>query len=474
MSTTSDPPLADEATTAPTVAESGPYDDGADIFPLPLVPFERYMVADDRPGYPMTFFIRIEVEGTPDRAAMDAAFAEALGRHSLLTARLTRRGLQRFWVPGDGPPPTLRWDFSADEPALPVGEWIDLKQSVGIRGYVHQSAGRARVVVTFHHAVCDGIGGLRFMGDLLACYGRRTAAPGQMPTLLPITQANLPYRGQFDITTPVPVPYWTVVKSTLFESWRVISRRPQVLMNANRPKAADRQLPPLMPLEELDAETYRRLIARATELGVTANDILLRDMFLCARDWNETRGGRKSRGWLRIIMPTSLRGKRDARMPATNTLGYALVTRHTDDCRDPGQLLTDIATDTEAIRTWSMGALFVEAIRVAGKVPGLIWLGARLGRRFSTLVLSNLGDPSRRFRARFPRVDGEVQAGNLIVKSIYGAPPVRPGTRAALALLSYADKLLIALHADRRWFSADDAREFLTMYRRRLEESAGL
>jgi hypothetical protein len=55
---------------------------------------------------------------------------------------------------------------------------------------------------------------------------------------------------------------------------------------------------------------------------------------------------------------------------------------------------------------------------------------------------------------------------------MFGAPPVRPGTRAALALFSYADKLAIALHPDRRWFSADDARELLAMYRRRLEQSA--
>ena len=74
---------------------------------------------------------------------MDAAFAEALDRHPLLTARLTRRGTRRFWVPGDGPLPVLRWETSADEPPLPVGERIDLRRSAGIRGYVHRAEGRA-------------------------------------------------------------------------------------------------------------------------------------------------------------------------------------------------------------------------------------------------------------------------------------------------------------------------------------------
>ena len=34
------------------------------LFPLPLTVFERYMVADDRVGYPMTFGIVVELDGS--------------------------------------------------------------------------------------------------------------------------------------------------------------------------------------------------------------------------------------------------------------------------------------------------------------------------------------------------------------------------------------------------------------------------
>jgi hypothetical protein len=437
-----------------------------------LAPFERYMVADDRPGYPMTFFIRVALEGTPDRQAMDAAFADTLKRHPLLTSRLQRRGTRLCWVAAPGPRPELHWDFSDTEPPLPVGAPIDLRRGVGLRGYVHSHGGKAVVVVSFHHAACDGIGGFRFVGDLLAHYGRRTASGGKMPKLLPIETANLAYRGMFDIRLPIPITHWVALKATVREIWKVVSRPPQVLCNQDRPSAAARKARPTMPVEYLSPETYGDLCVRAGEQGATVNDVLMRDMFLAIREWNETRGGRRRGGWLRITMPTSLRGKRDSRMPAANTLGYALVTRHTDACDDPARLLAGVAADTEFIRTWSLGAMFVDMLRVAGRVPGLMWLGTRLGRRYSTLVLSNLGDPSRRFRARFPRVDGEIVAGDVTVKDMYGAPPIRPGTRAALALFSYADKLAIALHPDPRWFSPEDARQFLSMYRRRLERSA--
>lgn len=473
MTATSDAPGADNSIERGTTANALTQSDAADVFPLPLVPFERYMLADDRPAYPMTFFIRVELEGTLDKQAMDAAFVDALRRHPLLTARLARRGAGLCWVPADGAPPRLRWECSATQPALPVGQPIDLKHDVGIDGFVHTSGRKLSVIVSFHHAACDGIGGFRFVGDLLAYYGRRTASKENIPTLLPINAANLPFRGMFDIQTAEAVSAWDVFKSTIREGWKVMSRRPLPLMNRNRPRGEARKKRATMPVAVLETEMYRRFCERAAELGVTANDLLLRDMFLTAHNWNESRGGHGTRGWLRINMPTTLRGKRDSRMPAANVLGYALVTRHTDECGDPSRLLMDIAADTEAIRTWSLGALFVEAIRHADRVPGLLAVGARISRRFSTLVLSNLGDPSRRFRARFPRSDGEIQAGNLTVKSMVGIPPIRPGTRSALALFNYAGKLAIALHPDPRWFSAEDAREFLSLYRRRLEESAG-
>ena len=58
------------------------------LFSLPLIPFERYMLVDDRPGYPMSFVFVVELAGTPDRTALEAAFQAALARHPLLSARL--------------------------------------------------------------------------------------------------------------------------------------------------------------------------------------------------------------------------------------------------------------------------------------------------------------------------------------------------------------------------------------------------
>ena len=38
------------------------------VFPLPLTAFERYMMADERPGHPMTAVFRVLLDGIPEYA----------------------------------------------------------------------------------------------------------------------------------------------------------------------------------------------------------------------------------------------------------------------------------------------------------------------------------------------------------------------------------------------------------------------
>lgn len=442
------------------------------LFPLRLVPFERYMLADDRLAYPMTFLVQVGLQGAPDRESMEGAFAQALARHPLLGARLTRCCGARHWALADGPPAVLRWYDGPAASDFGPGRRIDLRAAAPVAGEIWSEGDTATLLLWFHHAACDGIGAMRFLGDLLAFYGLRTAPADRRPTLLPMDPAGLAYRGIFDTRPPVPVTRWEASKGMVREVWKVLSRRPRVLQGPRRPTGSSEAEKRKLVTTTLPEQVYLRYSHEASALGSTANDVLLRDMFLTVEAWNRRWGVRRQDGWLRINMPTALRGKRDVRMPATNVLGYALITHHTRECRDPTRLLREIARETEAIRTWSLGAMFVEAIRMVDRVPGALWLGTRLSRRYATVVLSNLGDPTRRFRARFPRVGKEIQAGNLLVKSIFGAPPVRPGTRAALALFNYADRLTIALNADPQWLGASAAHDFLTSYEQQLRETA--
>ena len=58
------------------------------MFPLPLTVFENYLRLDDRPAYPMTIPVEIELQGEVLPAAFEAAWEEAIQRHPLFSCLL--------------------------------------------------------------------------------------------------------------------------------------------------------------------------------------------------------------------------------------------------------------------------------------------------------------------------------------------------------------------------------------------------
>ena len=80
---------------------------------------------------------------------------------------------------------------------------------------------------------------------------------------------------------------------------------------------------------------------------------------------------------------------------------------------------------------------------------------------FSTAVLSNVGDPTRRFQSRFPRDAGRLVAGNLCLTRMQGVTPLRPGTRASFFVNSYANELTISARFDPLLFHPAETGMFL-------------
>ncbi len=67
----------------------------AALFPLRLTTFERYMLWDDRPEYPMVFAFRLKLSGELHRAVFESSLDEALSRHPLLRALVKSSVAQR-------------------------------------------------------------------------------------------------------------------------------------------------------------------------------------------------------------------------------------------------------------------------------------------------------------------------------------------------------------------------------------------
>jgi hypothetical protein len=91
----------------------------------------------------------------------------------------------------------------------------------------------------------------------------------------------------------------------------------------------------------------------------------------------------------------------------------------------------------------------------------------------STAVLTNVGDPCRRFTVRFPRDGAVIRVGNLRVTHFGGVPPLRRKTNASLGVNTYAGRLTLNLQMTPERFRWADVRRFLSVYVDKLSRELG-
>ena len=82
-------------------------------------------------------------------------------------------------------------------------------------------------------------------------------------------------------------------------------------------------------------------------------------------------------------------------------------------------------------------------------------------RCHATAVFTNIGDPTRRFVARFPRDKARLVVGDLILDSITSIGPIRPNTRAVFSINTYANRVTMSARCDPQYLSPTDAAELL-------------
>ena len=440
------------------------------LFPLHLSPIEIFMLADDQRGHPMTFVIQLQLSGQIDRRALEAALAEALERHPLLRARIEAgKGDLPCWMPAEDQGPEVDWGPEGTPMACPRGEGIDLAREIGLRVWIRQGQERATAVLQFHHACCDGTGAYRFIGDLLAGYGIRTATAENRPAFGSVEASLLRTRKRRTLG-PGTAPGRGLRRLAIREGWKILAGRPDPLVAPGaglRTGSPTADFPGFLTAS-LDRTGHQRLRDAAGRCGATLNDLLLRDLFLTIRQWNRRQPSWRPQRRLRIMMPTDLRNGDDFAMPAANLTGYTFLTREARECASPEELLRSIRNETALIKEQRSGTAFMDTIFAASRVRWLLPFLLSRNLCLATAVLSNAGDPSRRFTARFPRRSGRVVCGNLVLEEISGVPPLRPKTRATFSISQYQRRLSISLRCTPRMFRPEDTAILLRLYVERL------
>jgi NRPS condensation-like uncharacterized protein len=443
---------------------------------VPLSDFEWYMLCDDRPSHPMVFVIAAEVEGELRESELHQACRELLSKQPLLRSVVVGSGKSAVWRNIDLPDDVVRFESvssEALETRLPKVTRIDLRSRPGILVEVLASADRARITLYLHHACCDGIAGVQLISELLARYGQLTAGDGRKPVFEPPCPEDLRLRENYEPPEPAePRPKRSVLQIAA-KIGRLLFRKPTpVATSAQRGRRGFEAPDQAIRTASLSVDIHRSLRTVASRLNVSLNDVLLREMFLLIRDWNQEAGRAAGRRWIRIAMPLSMRTTLHARIPACNIVSYALVTRRFQECDAPDDLARSIHDQTGNVLFYREGLIALKLFRILRRLSFGMRLFLSAKSCMSTIVVANVGDVRRRFTGRFPLQDGRWIAGNVLIRRIYGVAPVRPNTVAAMSIGDYAGELSISLRTDGTVLSEEDSREFFRRYLQRLENLA--
>ncbi len=421
------------------------------IFPLPLGSFERFMLEVDTARYPSVFLLRWTFAGNIDRVAFEESLIEAHRRHPLLSAVVRRSGNEcpRFECLAEARPPVHwgPWDAPLDLPEH--GERMLPGVEPGVRIWIRQDGSQAAMTCAFHHVFVDAAGAYRYAGDLMAHYAARTGEGGPGAVLTPLCPQRLAKReyhmkfGPAGDAQPLSGPAilsWTA---------RLFGNSAAFVASPGKPDGRRTLSPfPSMHTIRLDGQQRDMLRRAARAQGVFTNDLLLCALFVALDRWNRGQGARRDDATIRVALPLDMRGRDDDALPAANVVSIAFLDRLAKNCRNIRELLAGIRTETIRIRNSAAGSDFIQALSLTEMAQG--WLGvlARGVRSLATAVLSNTGDITRRMSAVFPKRDGKLVIGNLVLEDMGGVAPLWRGTRAVFGVTSYQDRIAIWLRCD--------------------------
>jgi hypothetical protein len=433
--------------------------DGRGLFPLALTPLENYLLLDGIGDAGAWFSLVVGVEGVVDRAALTAAIAFAGERHPLCLAKV-QGYWRKLWSLDPHAEVEILWQDDGETPQA----WdrpIDLSKGAGVRVLVEQRGGDATITMKFHHACCDGLGGAQWIEDLLTEYARQMG-DADAPQPAPLEIERLRERGRRRVAGPRG---WRWLAAMLIENYRNFLLFPRPLLASAAPKTRKGCFTGLVGHVFSEAET-RQMRCLASAQGASLNDWLLTALFRALSAWNNQHGKRTSGdAWYRISMPINVRDRRDMHLPATNVFSLTfLQQRHLSIAGDARLLLRSVSRQSDEIQRQGRGALFLDGLTIGARIPGLTRLLVSAPWCLCTAILTNIGDPSRHFRARLPRHDGKLIAGNLLIRSLGGIPPLRRGTHVAISANTYRNRLTINLQMTLEIFGRADAERFLARF----------
>lgn len=452
-------------------ATTEPQKKKARVFPLHLTPFENYMLVDDRPAYPMTFVVQLRFTGAINREAFEKAVPLSLRHHPLLQANIgPGKGGKESWVEAKNSLPYIHWGASDEPIDFPDREFLDLRNEIGLRIFVRSSENESVVTTQFHHAACDGIGSYHYLGDLLFEYTKLCDGEVERDIELPIQRLKGRGKSSYNLND-FRLPNGKY-QAAWAEAWKHLSSFNKILVSEKRKPAGFRASFPAIESYVFEKKQYKELRLAAKAKGQVVNDLLIEKLFETLLMWDQMHQRFSHKRYACIMMPMNLREQGDEDISACNVVAHSFIKRKWPDLKDRETFRSKLGVELLKLKHDRHKTKFMHLMASSYRYyPRFLKLAMDLKRGFATAILSNTGDPTKQFHAKFPTEEGgRLRFGNLILEDISGVPPMRPGTSATISAFTYRRVLKICLRCDPNEFSKHDTRAMLELYIKNILE----
>ena len=424
------------------------------------------MFLDDTPAFPMYSWQSLRFSGEMDFDAFRCAYVEAMARHPLLNAAVETRSKRFYWRFFDEPPAIVERVRHVDEPARAVV--MDIKTEAGTRIFFDRLTDESGKIVgteigfQVHHSSADAMGIFAFMGDLLLGYARKIGVSDV--SLPPLSDSSMRVRSDYGLTVRKYIGRFCQLART---TCALVFRFPDPLVPVPAPEKEKSIGPyPSGRFFELSPEESAAYRQTAKRLGLTVNDLLLRDLFLATAEFMDQEWG-KTDGWVRIAMPVNMRRDIHEGMFATNMVSMVFLDRRRKKIADTEDFTAGIHRSTEWIKRNELGMALLRNLEGRRGLPGGIQMELAMNRCWSTTVLSNLG----RILDTLPLArdeQGRIKIGGALLERYYGTPPLRYKTLASWGTWFYAGRISLAVRWDERFLTESARTKFFETCRRQI------
>jgi hypothetical protein len=183
------------------------------------------------------------------------------------------------------------------------------------------------------------------------------------------------------------------------------------------------------------------LAIAARALGVTANDLMLRELFFTIGEWTKANGFNGDNAWFRIAIPVSLRSLNEYNQSVRNRLSIVVLQRRHKTMLQYARLLELISDEMRFVKSQSLAHTLPLMLRWASWFPGGIRSFTRTRVSAASTVFSNLGKVFK--RCPLPKESGLLCMGPTQLIQFDGLTAISYPQSASVFVSQYAGRMNI-------------------------------